>query len=193
MRHASQIILAVAVLAAVAGGTFLLVRQASSGGRIEIVLPTATADPEADLQVYVSGAVRAPGVYSAKEGDRLIQIIQQAGGATQDADLTAVNLAVRLKDQDHWHIPVHGESPIPPAVRSATGPEVIDINSADVEQLKSLPGIGELKAESIVRFRETNGPYASVEDLLAVRGIGPATLDAIRDLWRCASELIKYG
>ena len=105
-----------------------------------------------------------------------------AGGATQDADLTAINLAVRVKDQDHWHIPVHGESPILPTPPSATGPNVIDINSADVEQLKSLPGIGDVKAASIVRYRETNGPYASVEDLLAVRGIGPATLDAIRDL-----------
>ena len=98
MRLASQILLVVVVLAAVAGGTFLLVRQASSGGGIEIVLPTATAHPEADLKVYISGAVRSPGVYSAKEGDRLVQIIENAGGATQDADLTAVNLAVRVKD-----------------------------------------------------------------------------------------------
>ena len=60
--------------------------------------------------------------------------------------------------------------------------EKIDINSADVVQLKSLPGIGDVKAESIVCYRETNGPYSSVEDLLAIQGIGPATLAAVRDL-----------
>ena len=87
-----------------------------------------------------------------------------------------------MQDQDHWHIPEFGEAPQPAAPKSTGVLKKIDINTADVEQLKSLPGIGDVKAESIVRFREANGPYASVEDLLAVRGIGSAILNAIRDL-----------
>ena len=86
------------------------------------------------------------------------------------------------KTLDHWHIPRLGEAPPLLQPDLAGVPGLLDINSADVEQLKSLPGIGDVKANSIVRYRETNGPYSSVEDLLAIQGIGPATLAAIRDL-----------
>ena len=73
---------------------YLLVRSPSSGGNIEIVLPMAAPASETRLSVYVSGAVRNPGVYTVDEGDRLLQVIEAAGGATADADLAAVNLAI---------------------------------------------------------------------------------------------------
>ena len=169
----------------------LLVRSTTSGGRIEIALPAATASPVVELRVYITGAVRNPGLYSVNEGDRLAQVIEAAGGATEDANLTAVNLALRVADEQHWHIPKVGETveggpPIQATGGGAVATESvdsrIDINAAGAQLLQSLPGIGEVKAKAIVGYREANGPFATIEDLLQVRGIGSATLDAIRDL-----------
>ena len=175
----SQVLLVVATLAAVAGVVILLVRDSSSGG-IDIILPTATSAPE--LRVHLSGAVQNPGVYAADEGDRLAQVIEAAGGAAEGADLAAVNLAVRVKDEDHWHIPRLGEAP-----QAASSPGIgltgkVNVNTADLQLLIGLPGIGEVRAQAIISYRDANGPFSSVEDLLAVPGIGPVTLDGIRDL-----------
>ena len=76
---------------------------------MEILLPTPTVAPDAETKVHISGAVRSPGVYAVADGDRLDEVVQAAGGLTDDADLAAVNLAARVKDENHWHIPVHGE------------------------------------------------------------------------------------
>jgi competence protein ComEA len=181
MKSFSQIALIAATLAAVAGGIFLLIREPSSGD-IEIALPAATPVAEVEIRVYVSGAVRNPGVYAASEGDRLAQVIETAGGATEDADMSAVNLAARVNDEDHWHVPRTGETHEADSVQAGPTSGKVQINTADAKPLEGLPGIGPVKAESIIRHRETNGPFASVQDLLAVSGIGAATLDAIRDL-----------
>lgn len=182
MKLVSQVVLIAAMLAAVAGGVVLLVRGPSGGNGFEIILPTATPASVAEAKVYVSGAVRSPGVYILPEGSRLAEAIEAAGGATEGADLTAVNLAARVSDEDHWHIPRAGETLPAMSVQETGHTGRIDINSADEELLKSLPGIGEVKAQSIIRHRKANGPFSIVEDLLDVSGIGPATLDAIRDL-----------
>ena len=171
-----------AMLAALAAGVLLLVRDSPSGGGFEIVVPAATGTPDIRLKVYITGAVVNPGVYPARQGERLARLVESAGGATLEADLAAVNLAVRLKDEDHWHIPKVGESSPPPPLQGVGGAGKIDINSATVEELKNLPGIGDVKAQSIVRYREVNGPFSQVEDLLDIQGIGPATLDSLRDL-----------
>ena len=181
MKLVSQIVLIAVTLAAVAGGVVLLLRGPSSAG-MEIVLPTATPPSEAELKVYISGAVRNPGVYTLNKGDRLDQAIEVAGGTTVDADLSAVNLALRVRDEDHWQIPRRGEAPSTSAVRRTGTAGRIDINSATAAELESLPGIGEVKAESIISYREANGPFSSVEELLGVHGIGPATVEAIREL-----------
>lgn len=170
-----------AVLGFVSGGIYFLVRDSDSDV-MEIVLPTATPVIEVELKAYISGAVRSPGVYVIAEGERLSLLVEAAGGPVEDADLAAVNLAARVRDEDHWHIPYVGETVSAPPVQQSVQPSVININSADEEVLKSLPGIGEVKAKAIIRYREANGPFTSVDDLLAVSGIGPATLDAIRDL-----------
>ena len=182
MRLAAQGLLVAAMLAALAAGVLLLVRHSPSGGGFEIVVPTATGTPDIQLKVYITGAVVNPGVYPARQGERLDQLVEAAGGATKEADLAAVNLAVRLEDEDHWHIPRVGESSPPPLPQRVGGTGIIDINSASVEVLKSLPGIGDVKAQSIVQYREVHGPFSRVEDLLDVRGIGPAILDSLRDL-----------
>ena len=143
--------------------------------------PAASQSPVA-LQVYVTGAVKDPGVYALEGGGRLVQLVESAGGATDDADLEAINLAALLRDQDHWHIPRIGEAPKVTTAGAANPLGKIDVNSATSAQLEELPGVGDVKARSIIQYREANGPFASVDDLLAVRGIGPAILDAIRDL-----------
>ncbi len=180
VRLLSQVLTAVAILAAVAGAiAFMIGRSPSSG--IEVSLPAASRSPVA-LQVYVTGAVKDSGVYTLEDGDRLGQLVESAGGAAGDADLEAVNLAALLRDEDHWHIPRIGEAPKVTTALAANLLGKIDVNSATSVQLEELPGIGEVKARSIIQYRDTNGPFASVDELFAVRGIGPATLDAIRDL-----------
>ena len=184
MRLLSRWVLLIAIAAAFAGGVVVLVRTSPSGGGIQIILPTPTAERAIDLKVHISGSVRTPGVYEVEEGSRLVDVISAAGGATEDADLSAVNLAVRVKDEDHGHIPTEGEVAQVPAT-SAKGSGAagkIDINTATTEQLKTLPGIGDVKAQAIVSYRESNGSFSSVEDLTEVRGIGSATLESIREM-----------
>ena len=90
MKLISQVVLVLAVIAAVAGGLLLLVRDSNSGGGIEIALPTATVAPVVELKVYVTGAVRNPGVYALEQGSRLVQAIDAAGGATEEAEASRV-------------------------------------------------------------------------------------------------------
>lgn len=198
MRALSQAILVAAILASVAGRVVLLVRGSAGGRRMEIILPTATVESRVELKVYVTGAVYSPGVYTVADGDRLADVVEGAGGVTEDADVTALNLAVRVKDEQHWHIPKLGEvadvltdgAPVERSASAAGGvlaeaagdvSRKIDLNSASAEALKSLDGIGEVLAQRIVDYREANGPFTKVDDLTKVRGIGSAILDKNRD------------
>ena len=201
MKTASQIVLALAAVLALAGGVFLAVRSLPRDNpSVRVVMPERETEA-AEVKVYVTGAVNAPGVYTLFEGARLADAIEAAGGGTDRADMQAVNLALRVKDEDYWHIPeirrsaagsvevspASASGGVSPAAQSAPAPHSspagkLDINSAQVDALMSLPGIGEVRAHAIVRHREQNGDYASVDDLLGVPGIGPATLEAVRDL-----------
>ena len=179
-------LLIVATVVLLAGGVVLIVRSSDSGG-VEIVLPTpeplpAASSQAAEIKVYVTGAVASPGVYAVEAGSRLEHVVEAAGGLTGDADPEAVNLAVRVEDEQHWHVPRTGESARPPSPGVAAASAKIDLNSATASELETLPGIGTVKAQSIIDYRQTNGPYSSVDDLLAVSGIGPATVESIRDL-----------
>ena len=174
------------MLAAVGGVVAILLRD-SSPGAVEIVLPTST--PPSDVRVYVTGAVNQPGVHEVYEGARLEDAVEAAGGPASDADLVAVNLAERVADEDHWHIPRLGETP--PAsnatqptggAQTSTGGTKLDINSASAAELQTLPQIGEVRSRDIVAHREANGPFATIDDLVDVRGIGPGIMDAVRDL-----------
>lgn len=169
-------------IAAVSAGIVLLVIDSRTGSpEVEILMPTSTPTPE--LRVYRSGAVAAPGVYGMKDGDRLVDAIAAAGGATLDAQLSCVNLAVRVRDEVHFHVPGLGE-PCQPALRAspASRDDGIDLNAATAAELDALPGIGKVKAQAIVDYREKNGPFRTVEEIMDVTGIGPATFAGIRDL-----------
>ena len=166
-------------LFALSGGIVLLVQRGQPGG-VEVILPTATPTPSA--QVYVSGAVARPGVYALHQGDRLQDVVDRAGGLTDDADRARVNLALRVRDQGHYHVPAVGEDlPVAPSSQAA-GTSSTNLNTASLAELMALPGIGEVRANAILEHRERNGPFRSVDELVDVSGIGRGTLDGIRDL-----------
>lgn len=137
----------------------------------------ATAAP---VYVYVSGAVRSPGLYVLAEGARVVDAVAAAGGFAEGADESAVNLARPVGDGEQLQVPLIGEVPLADAAAAGAGP--IDLNTAGVAELDTLPRIGEAMAQRIVDWREANGRFTSVEDLLAVPGIGDKMLEALRDL-----------
>jgi competence protein ComEA len=136
-----------------------------------------TSTTSAAIVVDVVGAVRAAGVVSLPAGARVIDAIRAAGGATAGADLSRLNLAAKLSDGARVAVPRVGENP--PAGGSAAP---VDVNTATVDQLEALPGIGPTLAGAIVQERERNGPFHSVADLTRVPGIGDGRLAQLRDL-----------
>ena len=138
--------------------------------------------------VHVVGAVVEPGVYELPVGARGDDAVRAAGGLTGDADSRAVNLALQLVDGEQLVIPRRGETLPTNAPRhqpgataaGTTAPRLVNINRATVAELDQLPGVGPSTARAIVEHRERYGPYATVDDLLAVRGIGPAKLAEMR-------------
>ena len=180
MERLGQLALLLLFLFALSGGVALLVQQGRPGG-VEVTPPS--------IEVYVSGAVVRPDVYTLQEGDLLRDAIDSAGGPTESADLARVNLALRVQDQDHHHVPAVGEEVvIAPSSEAddpspqADAPAKTNLNQAGLAQLMALPGIGEVRAHSIIEHREHNGPFESVDELVDVSGIGRTTLERLRPL-----------
>ena len=156
-----------------------MIRHDSAPG-VEIILPTSTSTPE--LKVYLSGAVVRPGVYILREGDRLDEASAAAGGTIEEADLSRVNLALRVRDQDHFHIPRVGEVGVTAPIPTSTDQSgLLNINTATVQQLEALPGIGPVKASAIVDYRQKNGAFERPEQIMQVSGIGSTTFGEIQD------------
>jgi len=197
---------AVTIMLAVAGGWWLLrapdapteaalpyaARSAgpsstSDGPSTSVVRSSVTTAPAA-LVVHVAGAVVAPGVYEVAGSARTADAVAAAGGASPDADVDALNLAAPLRDGERVYVPIVGEVVPPPVGASGSGATgsvpagPVDLNRATPAELDSLPGIGPATAAAIVAHRDANGPFATVDDLEQVRGIGPAKLDSIRPL-----------
>jgi competence protein ComEA len=192
---------ALGVIALVIVAGWWLVRP--SARAVETDLPVASTVPLAsppslapvEVVVQVAGAVAQPGVYRLADGARVVDLVEAAGGALADADLQALALAGRLTDGQRIQVPRQGEvlspSVLGVAAADATGagaasaPETpVDVNVATMAELDTLPGIGPATAQAILTYRERNGPFRTVDDLGEVQGIGPARLDALRDLVR---------
>ncbi|HEX7248123.1 MAG TPA: ComEA family DNA-binding protein [Actinomycetota bacterium] len=144
----------------------------------------------APIIVDVTGWVHEPGVYEFVEGDRVIDAVERAGGARTGADLTVLNLAAPLTDGTQVIVPKQGAggpAAIAPGGTGAgtgtpgTSGTLVNINTASATEFEALSGIGEVLAGAIVDYRTENGPFASVDDLESVSGIGPSTLEEIRD------------
>jgi competence protein ComEA len=143
---------------------------------------SASPSPLPTLIVDVAGAVQRPGVYEFAEGERVIDAIERAGGPRPKAELGLLNLAAPLTDGTQILVPVAGPPGAPTTgVPGSSAGGLLNINSASETELETLSGIGEVLAATIVEYREQNGPFVSVDDLLDVSGIGPSTLEEIRD------------
>ncbi len=173
---------------ALLSGLFMFTMRRPLGTPIELIpppTPTATPTPS-PIRVYVSGAVHSPDVYELPAGAIVRDAIQAAGGATGEADLSAINLALPLADGMHIHMPRAGEvtqvAPISGAPSSPSGSETggarVNINTATLAELDTLPGIGPAMAQRIINGR----PYNKPEDILRVPGIGEATFARLKDL-----------
>ncbi len=173
------------LLVAIAAVTLALRIQKPEPIIIEPPAPTATAGP---IQVYVSGAVAAPGVYALPAGSITEDAIATAGGTLTEANLNAINLASSLSDGMQVHVPLEGEVSAPATAPDAGGAESaaiaypLNINTASAADLETLPGIGPALAGRIVDYRETYGAFASIEAIQNVSGIGPATFEGFQDL-----------
>lgn len=181
-----------------------IVRSAIAPTSVVAIDPTAASEePDAtdgasvrgapaEVFVHVSGQVRTPGLYVLAQGARVVDAVAAAGGLTEAADPAAVNLARSVVDGEQVHIPAPGEAPPAGAApggaaaggsgSASAGP--LDLNTADVAALDTLPRIGPAIAQRIIDWRDQNGPFSSVEDLLAVPGIGEKLLAGLRDLVR---------
>jgi competence protein ComEA len=147
--------------------------------------PTSEQQPEKKtIMADVKGAIKNPGVYEAKEGERIIDIITRAGGLTEKADQTKVNFAMYVEDEMVLYIPEIGEleSPDLTTVTSTKQNEVmVNINKAEQVELETLPGIGPSKSQAIIEYRNTNGPFKTIEDLQSVSGFGVKTFEKLKD------------
>ena len=186
MKKIVDILIGLFIGLLVAGGLFLTTR--TPAGQPVVLLPSPTPKP---ILVYVAGAVQRPGVFPLPPESRMVDAVRAAGGFMEGADLNQVNLAQALKDGDRIDIPglspfatpqlTIGDSgllvtPTPP------GGTPVNINTATVELLETLPGIGPTTAQAIVDYRQENGPFITVDDLLKIPGIGPTTLEELRGL-----------
>lgn len=173
--------------AAPAGGTPGTAGAGTAGGPS----PPTTAM----LTVHAAGAVASPGVYAVGTSARVADVLTAAGGVLPEADVDRLNLASKVADGDRIYVPREGESFDVAVVggsagggggsaRPESGPPAgpIDLNTATLDQLDTLPGIGPATAQAIVTYRTRQGRFRSVTELLEVPGIGPAKLEAVRSL-----------
>jgi competence protein ComEA len=177
-------------------GGLLLVSRIPAGKPVTL----EPGPSEAPIEVHVIGAVVRPGVYTLAAGSRVQDAITAAGGPLAEADVNVINLAAKLEDGQQLSIPYQGgagpgtnpDSNIPfdviPTEETTDfsgeepNPDLININTAGLEELDTLPGIGPATAQSIIDYRDQYGPFQQIEDIMNVSGIGPATFDQIKDL-----------
>lgn len=153
------------------------------GDAVTIGAPSAEAQPPpTSIYVHLLGAVASPGLYELPEGSRAVDAIAAAGGFSDGADRGAVNLARFVTDGEQIAVPVAGADPGPIGAAGAQGEGLVNINTADATQLETLPRVGPATSARIIEWREANGRFATVDDLLAVTGIGEKTLEGFRDL-----------
>lgn len=181
----NTIVAFIIVILALVGGSVLLLTSRPQPVQITIKLPVPTPTPAptstfVPITVYVTGAVQKPDqTVTLPYRSRVQEAINAAGGTTADADLEKVNMADYLHDGDQIHVPIRGQAVELP---TPSGGVVVHINTATVEQLDSLPGIGPTLAADIIAYRDANGMFKTMADLDNVPGVGPALMDQLQGL-----------
>jgi competence protein ComEA len=193
MKTVLYIIIGILVGLLLAGGIYASTRTPQ--GESVVLRPAPTPEP---IRVHVAGAVVRPGVYALEKDSRVDEAVEAAGGFVVEADKNALNLAAYLEDGERLDIPfVAGFVPEEPqgfvVVTEGTpsplaGEDLININTASIEELDKLPGIGQTTAVNIIDYRTANGPFAAIEEIVNVPGIGPVTYEEIKDLITVGDE-----
>ena len=146
----------------------------------------SAAPSGAAIFVHILGAVAVPGLYELHEGDRAVDAVAAAGGFVEGADQSQLNLARFVTDGEQIVVPLIGAAPPPAPGAGAGGGAVVagkvNINTADAAALETLPRVGPAMAERIIAWREANGRFTAVEDLMSVTGVGEKTFDSLKDL-----------
>ena len=190
MKQILNVVIGVVAGFVLAGIVLLVVRI--PGGQPVMLEPAPTQAP---ITVHVIGAVVRPGVYTFPEGSRVQDAVTAAGRLLAEANPNQINLAAKLEDGQQLEIPAIGGS-MPGAAPTTAGPftvlatpgattnnaDLVNINTATVDELDTLPGIGPTTAQKIVDYRTQHGPFSNIEDIMNVSGIGPATFDNIKNL-----------
>lgn len=166
---------------------FAVKSVAADGSAVSDVGSEETRTVFARICVYVCGQVASPGLYYLEDGARVAQALEAAGGLLTDADISGINPAAYAIDSQKIYVPAFGESAahIAEAETEASGGNtggMININTADEALLSTLPGIGKVKAQSIVAYREENGGFKAAEDIKNVTGIKDSSYEKIKDL-----------
>jgi competence protein ComEA len=177
---AAGVLLVVLVVA----GRFLLgagAATSSSDAGVALGAEQIRAAPAPPVVVHVVGAVQQPGLYRLARGTRVADAVARAGGATAKADLALINLAALVSDGQQVVVPARAPPGAAPSAGEASGGPV-HLNSATIEQLDALPGVGPVTAKKIVDYREKHGAFSTVRELDAIPGIGPARLEQLTEL-----------
>ncbi len=148
------------LIAVIVTSSIVIWLKNDSNGTIEIIIPPG---PKLQGEISINGAVNSPGIYPMKDGDSIKSVILAAGGTTGDADLSRLNLHV-------------------PGAEDATQPQKVNINTAEAWLLQSLPGIGEIRAQAIIDYRQQNGLFHNTNELIKIEGMGTTTYEKIKRL-----------
>lgn len=201
-RTQKSVLAVITLILVIISGTIYIRREKASviglGEAAEIEEPVDSTpsdvqvniEPE-EISAYICGCVKNPGVVKIKEGTRLDEAIGLAGGAMEEADLNAVNLAYKLADEDMVYIPGKGEKlqdtkktvPGVNTVKNTIGNKSgkVNINTADESELDTLEGVGPATAKAIIQYRNHNGPFKSIEEIKKVKGIGDVKFSNMKD------------
>ena len=156
------------------------------GEGMPVAVSSASAAPSgATIFVHILGAVVVPGLYELHEGDRAVDAVAAAGGFAEGADQSQLNLARFVTDGEQIVVPVAGAPPTAPGAAAGGGAVVegkVNINTADAAALETLPRVGPAMAARIIEWRETNGRFTAVADLMSVTGVGEKTFDTLKEL-----------